>query len=148
MPPIWQCYLWAMFFVFFFSLLYQPLWLIRQKIQIVMNFSGWYMCLSRANLLLLEEWPWWYFIDSVWPYFLVQIEVSWVPMPRRSFSKSSLWKQVYFRDYPFLAPLHCLLSPLLQTPSRRNKTQGNFYPGFQKLKKFSEEPSYKTCVED
>lgn len=90
----------------YFFLQYQPLWLIRQQIRIFMNFSGWYVFLPRANLLLTEEWLWYtlWVVSDLIPLFRLKLVEGL--RPTRSFGKSSHRKQVCFRECPFLAPLH------------------------------------------
>lgn len=87
--------------------------LIRQQIRIFMNFSGWYVFLPRFNLLLSEEWLWCILlvVSDLIPLFRLKLVGElW---PGRSFGKSSLRKQVCFRERPFLPLLHCLPEPLL-----------------------------------
>lgn len=124
---------------YFFFLLYQPLWLIRQQIWIFMNFSGWYVFLPRANLLLSEEWLWHTLLvlsDLISLFRLKLVGELWLGghlANRLSENKSALKNLLFFLSF-IAYPILCYWEAL-----SRSKIQWNFYPVFQNLKKNSVE---------
>lgn len=104
-----------------------------------MNFSGWYVFLPRANLLLSEEWLWHTLLvlsDLISLFRLKLVGELWLGghlANRLSENKSALKNLLFFLSF-IAYPILCYWEAL-----SRSKIQWNFYPVFQNLKKNSVE---------